>query len=70
MEVIGTYPHIPKVQPILPNVVGPWFPRRDGEESTKPFYYASMMALLKPWRDLQALKNYDDEWESVFDRFM
>lgn len=22
---------------ILPNVVGPWFPRRDGEESTKSF---------------------------------
>ena len=55
---------------VLPNIVGPWFPRRDGEESTKAFYYASMLALLKPWRDLRALKDVDDDWKTTFDRFM
>ena len=54
----------------LPNIVGPWFPHRDGDERTKPFYYASMLALLKPWRDLRALKEDDDEWEIAYDRFM
>ena len=55
---------------VLPNVVGPWFPRCDGEESTKSFYYASMLALLKPWCDLRALKDVDNDWETMFERFM
>ena len=54
----------------LPNVVGPWFPRRDGEESTKPFYYASMLALLNPWRDLRDLKEENETWENRFNIFM
>ena len=29
-----------------------------------------MLALLKPWRDLRALKEEDDEWEIAYDRFM
>lgn len=54
----------------LPNIVGPWFPRRDGDETTKPFYYASMLALLKPWRDLRRLKGESDDWETMFDKFI
>jgi hypothetical protein len=54
----------------LPNIVGPWLPRRDGEESTRPFYFAAMLAFLKPWRDLNRLKNDGDTWESAFDRYM
>lgn len=54
----------------LPNVVGPWFPRRDGEESTKPFYHASMLALLKPWRDLRELKDENKSWEDEFNFFL
>ena len=54
----------------LPNIVGPWFPRRDGEDSTKPFYYASMLALLKPWRDLRELKEEDENWEYRFNLFL
>ena len=54
----------------LPNIVGPWFPRRDGEEATKPYYYASMLALLKPWRDLHLLKADDERWETAFATFL
>ena len=54
----------------LPNIVGCWLPRRDGEESTKPYYYASMLAFLKPWRDLRCLKDECDSWESAFERYM
>ena len=79
--VIGTYLHIQRARPIfgfgctdnhnvLPNIVGPWFPLRDGEESTKPFYYVSMLTLLKPWHDLRALKDVDDDWKTTFDGFM
>ena len=54
----------------LPNIVGSWLPRRDGEENTKPYYYASMLALLKPWRDLNELKEDCDDWESAFNVYM
>ena len=68
----GTYHRIPRVDNhnYLPNIVGPWFPRRDGEENTKSFYYASMLALLKPWRDLQNLKEEEESWKAAFDLFM
>jgi hypothetical protein len=55
---------------VLPNIVGPWFPRRDGDESTKPYYYASMLALLKPWRNLGELKFNCESWEDTFTHFM
>jgi hypothetical protein len=55
---------------VLPNIVGPWFPRRDGDESTKPYYYASMLALLKPWKTLDELKINFHTWEDAFTNFM
>ena len=54
----------------LPNIVGCWLPRRDGEDDTKPYYYASMLAFLKPWHDLQCLKNDCESWKSAFDGYM
>jgi hypothetical protein len=54
----------------LPNIVGPWFPRRDGEESTKAYYYAAMLGLLKPWRDLRRLKFESESWEFAFTMFV
>jgi hypothetical protein len=53
----------------LPNIVGSWFPRRDGEESMKPYYYGSMLALLKPWRRLEELKDENEIWETAFSHF-
>jgi hypothetical protein len=55
---------------VLPNIIGPWFPRRDGDESTRPYYYASMLAILKPWRNLDELKSNCATWEEAFTNFM
>ena len=55
---------------VLPNIVGSWLPRRDGEEGSKSFYCASMLAFLKPWRDLYRLKRDDETWESAFESYM
>ena len=54
----------------LRNIVGPWLPCRDGDEDSKPFYYAAMLALLKPWRNLEGLKESHERWEDVFTTFM
>jgi hypothetical protein len=54
----------------LPNFIGRWFPRSDDTE-TRDFYCASMLALLKPWRDLgKDLKLPDQSWEKAFDDFL
>ena len=54
----------------LPNFVGRWFPRSDDEE-TREFYCASMLALLKPWRDLgKDLKHPGQMWKTAFDHFL
>lgn len=45
----------------LPNVVGPWFPRRDRVD--EDFYYAAILALLRPWRDLQELRREGETWK-------
>lgn len=55
---------------MLPNIVGPWLPRRDGDESTRSFYFAAMLAFLKPWRNLDRLKGQVDCWETAFEIYM
>jgi hypothetical protein len=55
---------------VLPNIVGPWFPRRNGDENTRCYYFAAMLALLKPWRKIQGLKDESELWEEAFDKFM
>lgn len=54
----------------LPNIVGPWLPRHDGDEDTKHYYYASMLAFLKPWRSLHQLKSSNENWETAFNAYM
>jgi hypothetical protein len=46
----------------LPNIIGRWFPERDDADGEE-FYYASMMAMLRPWRHLQDLKLEDRTWK-------
>jgi PIF1-like helicase len=54
----------------LPNIIGPWFPRRD-DPKIYPFYCASMLMLLKPWRDLKKdLKSTSQSWEEAFHDFV
>ena len=54
----------------LPNFVGQRFPRSDDTDA-KPFYYASILALLKPWRNLGTdLKQPDQTWETAFEDFL
>jgi len=53
----------------LPNFIGQYFACGDDEEQ-KSFYYASMLTLLKPWRDLRTdLKHPNQTWEEAFNIF-
>jgi hypothetical protein len=53
----------------MPNFAGAWFPRNNVEE-LHDFYYASMLALLQPWRDIADLKRDDEMFKQVFDKFI
>ena len=54
----------------LPNFVGRRFPRRD-DTDVHNFYCASMLMLLKPWRDISTdLKLPEQTWSDAFDQFM
>ena len=54
----------------LPNFIGRYFPRRDDPEIYN-FYCASMLMLLKPWRNLQTdLKPLSQTWAEAFDGFL
>lgn len=53
----------------LPNFVGCWFPRNDDPEISD-YYAASMLLLLKPWRDLEKdLKSPNETWALAFKAF-
>ena len=53
----------------LPNIIGHWFPRSDDPEIFD-YYAASMLLLLKPWRDLRTdLKSPDETWTLAFNTF-
>ncbi|KAH7924255.1 hypothetical protein BV22DRAFT_1047590 [Leucogyrophana mollusca] len=52
----------------LPNVVGPFPPRRD-DPHHKNLYYAAMLSLLTPWRSLDDLLAGYDSWEEAFSVF-
>ena len=54
----------------LPNIIGPWVPRRDVEGVAKCYYYAAMLALLKPWRKLEELKVDSESWQATFETFI
>lgn len=49
-------------------IAGPFPPRNDdGDQSD--LYYASMLALFKPWRTLDDLKTAEDSWSMAFRQF-
>ncbi len=51
------------------NFVGRYFPSRD-DPTDQPFYCASMLMLLKPWRSLESdLKCSDQTWSEAFAEF-
>ncbi|CCO35196.1 DNA repair and recombination protein pif1,mitochondrial [Rhizoctonia solani AG-1 IB] len=53
----------------LPDIVGPWFERRD-DPNTYPLYCASVLAALKPWRKLTNLKRELDSWDDALQDFL
>ncbi|KAG1823894.1 uncharacterized protein BJ212DRAFT_1296415 [Suillus subaureus] len=55
--------------PLVHKKAGPWFPSTNNSNS-RPFYSASMLALLKPWQDIQMLKKNEETFEMVFSSFM
>ena len=55
---------------MLPNFVGPPFPRNDDKDS-RELYSACMLMLLKPWRYLEVdLKEVNETWHEAFDKFI
>lgn len=55
---------------VLPNFIGRFFPRRDDPEIYS-FYCASMLMLLKPWRDPRTdLKAPSQSWAQAFESFV
>ena len=52
----------------LPQIAGPWFPRND-DADTYNFYCTCMLALLKPWRGKEDLKNTGETWPTAFATF-
>ncbi|EMD31208.1 hypothetical protein CERSUDRAFT_78293 [Gelatoporia subvermispora B] len=54
----------------LPNFVGSQFLRND-DPGTYSLYCASMLVLLKPWRNLETdLKAVDESWSTAFETFL
>ena len=54
----------------LPNFIGRYFPPRDDPDQY-PFYCASMLMLLKPWRDVKTdLKKSMQTWEEALEEFL
>ncbi|KIK13897.1 hypothetical protein PISMIDRAFT_17662 [Pisolithus microcarpus 441] len=54
----------------LPNFIGRYFPTRDDLDQYT-FYCASMLMLLKPWRNVaQDLKSPTQTWETAFQSFV
>ena len=53
---------------ILPDIVGPFFPRHD-DPSTEDLYFASVLALLQPWRHLEEIKEVDS-FRAAYEAFV
>jgi hypothetical protein len=49
--------------------LGGWFPRND-RPAERELYCASMLVLLKPWKDLSELKTDDETFEQIFGSFV
>ena len=53
----------------LPNFIGHFFPCSD-DPDIREFYCASMLLLLKPWREVTDLKPPSQTWSQAFDAFL
>ena len=53
----------------LPNFIGRFSPRSD-DPDIRDFYCASMLPLLKPWREVTDLKLPSQTWSQAFDSFL
>jgi hypothetical protein len=53
----------------MPHILGPWFPPAN-DPSTQTMYYASMLALLKPWRNITDLKEPNQRFSIAYDDFI
>jgi PIF1-like helicase len=54
----------------LPNFIGRSFPRQD-DSNIEDFYYACILTLLNPWRNLSTdLKEREESWRSAYERFL
>lgn len=53
----------------MPHFPGNWFPPASDEEHHE-FHCASMLALLKPWRDITDIKKPSDLFSSTFENFV
>lgn len=53
----------------LPDIVGPFFPRPN-HPSNENLYFASILALLLPWRHLEHIKDHHETFLSAFNAFL
>ncbi|GJJ10016.1 hypothetical protein Clacol_004242 [Clathrus columnatus] len=53
----------------LPNLVGSHLPRKD-DASLHEFYCASVMVLLKPWRNINNIKESNQTWQQSFEKWL
>lgn len=53
----------------LPDFSGQFLPRND-EADLANLYYASVLMLLKPWRTISELKQYEESWSDAYQFFL
>ncbi|KAF8311795.1 uncharacterized protein EI90DRAFT_3137936 [Cantharellus anzutake] len=53
----------------ITNIVGKWIPSSDDPEQAD-VHRASILCLLKPWRDISTLKTPEQTWEDAYDLFL
>ncbi|KAF8325620.1 uncharacterized protein EI90DRAFT_3018963 [Cantharellus anzutake] len=53
----------------IANIIGKWFPRGDNSDFVDS-HHASMLCLLKPWRNLSTLKGEGETWTSAYENFL
>ncbi|KAF8521156.1 hypothetical protein JB92DRAFT_2827947 [Gautieria morchelliformis] len=54
---------------MMPDFLGQWLPRRDDPQATK-FYSASVLLLLKPWREVIHFLDENSTWEDSLKLFL
>lgn len=51
----------------MPDIIGPFFPNAKGDR--QELYFASMLALLRPWRELNDIKSSDQTFQTAYFTF-